>query len=643
MNALFSKDIHFRYQKGFIILHKPFFFVVQTVVSVLLGALFAMQSLPAQVQTSVLAFPKAHYAVHLDDKPTSLLTVIELAGRLYTEPVALATALDCELRSEGVLAVLLTPSHVLAFAVDAHVVAVQAANSDTVSLTQMLHPVALQGGRLYLPLDDVLRLLADNGVYEVDERDADVYLHSNTFIPPPQIPSKEVSKNDPSTEQKAPTTKPFRKPTRNLYILPDDVKRRDMDSLPQKTSHVNPFPCTKDITIRTFANVHICGQGVETPCSISLDATRGFNPLPRLFAKVLTAPFYSAKRWSSTLLISRLLTQAANAQTASAQAAKKKTAIPSKSKSPEKPATPHQSAHSDNDFASAKKKWALDVIVLDAGHGGKDGGTIGFGKTKEKDVALGIVKKLGAMLKKELHGTKIVYTRTDDTFVELDRRGQIANENGGKLFISVHCNSTPKKPSKANGFEVYILRPGRNDDAVRVAEMENAVIKLEDNPKRYKPLTDEQFIVVSMAQSAFVKYSDMAAAMISAEVKKLHEIGIRGVNQAGFLVLVGASMPNMLIETGFLSNKKDEKLLKSERGQTQMASAICRAIKAYRSRYEAQIKGQAKADNTPSPLPEKKAGVASKTVVAPKPHTSSPHTTKASSSVTTKASKVSHK
>jgi N-acetylmuramoyl-L-alanine amidase len=247
------------------------------------------------------------------------------------------------------------------------------------------------------------------------------------------------------------------------------------------------------------------------------------------------------------------------------------------------------------------------------------------------------------MLKKELHGTKIVYTRTDDTFVELDRRGQIANENGGKLFISVHCNSTPKKPSKANGFEVYILRPGRNDDAVRVAEMENAVIKLEDNPKRYKPLTDEQFIVVSMAQSAFVKYSDMAAAMISAEVKKLHEIGIRGVNQAGFLVLVGASMPNMLIETGFLSNKKDEKLLKSERGQTQMASAICRAIKAYRNRYEAQIKGQAKADNTPSLVPEKKAGVASKAVVAPKPHTSSPHTTKASSSVTTKASKVSHK
>jgi N-acetylmuramoyl-L-alanine amidase len=660
MNVLFSKDIHFRYQKGFIILHKPFFFAAQIVVSVLLGVLFAMQSLPAQVPTSAFAFPKAHYAVHLDDKPTSLLTVIELAGRLYTEPVALATALDCELRSEGVLSVLLTPSHVLAFAVDAHVVAVQAANSDTVSLTQMLHPVALQGGRLYLPLDDVLRLLADTGVYEVDERDADVYLRSNTFIPPPQVPSKEVSKNDPSAEQKAPATKPFRKPTRNLYILPDDVKRRDMDSLPQKTSHVSPFPCTNDCDIRqnfinslnpSFGGTDILVCESSKPEYYAQDAQ---NNAPNLTDKNVCATkkrfsscvmdkdaavsLHSAKRWASTLLLSRLLTRAAN----TTQAAKKKTATLSKSKSPEKSAQPHQNAHSDNDFASAKKKWALDVIVLDAGHGGKDGGTIGFGKTKEKDVALGIVKKLGAMLKKELHGTKIVYTRTDDTFVELDRRGQIANENGGKLFISVHCNSTPKKPSKANGFEVYILRPGRNDDAVRVAEMENAVIKLEDNPKRYKPLTDEQFIVVSMAQSAFVKYSDMAAAMISAEVKKLHEIGIRGVNQAGFLVLVGASMPNMLIETGFLSNKKDEKLLKSERGQMQMASAICRAIKAYRNRYEAQIKGQAKADNIPSPVPEKKKS-ASSTAVAPKSPTLPQRMPKPSSSAITKSSKVHHK
>lgn len=530
----------------------------------------------AQVLKEDAGFLTTRYTVYLDDKPASVLTVVELAGRMYVEPLALATALDCELRSEGTLTVLLLPSHVLAFAVDAHVVAVQAANSNAVSLTQMLHPVALQSGRIYLPFDDVLRLLADNGVYDVDERESDVYLHSTGYSPPEQTTTaaKEVSseqvkkespneishdtvKNDTSTEQKAPTTKPFRKPTRNLYILPNDVKRREMDSLPQKSSR---------LLFRRHKESFV---------------------------------FVPAKHWMSALLLSRFLTQAVKKKPAilpaSHTTSTEKSKIAGTEKSRSKSA---HNTHSDNDFASAKKKWALDVIVLDAGHGGKDAGTIGFGKTKEKDVALGIVKKLGTMLKKELHGTKIVYTRTDDTFVELDRRGQIANENGGKLFISVHCNSTPKKPSKANGFEVYILRPGRNDDAVRVAEMENAVIKLEDNPKRYKPLTDEQFIVVSMAQSAFVKYSDMAAAMISAEVKKLREIGIRGVNQAGFLVLVGASMPNMLIETGFLSNKNDEKFLKSERGQTRMASAICRAIKAYRARYEAQINTQGTTQRT---------------------------------------------
>ena len=519
------------------------------------------QSIQAQYFPDELPFPQAHFAVYLDAKPSRILTVVELSGRLYTEPLALAEALDCQLRAEGAVSVLLLPSHVLAFAVDAHCVAVQAANSDTVSLTQMLHPVALQSGRILLPFDDILRLLADNGVFEVDERDADIFLKSYGEIAPnaySQAPPESIPMGLPpakpvqsSAEQPSLAPKPFRKPTRNLYILPNDVKRREMDSLPEKTS---------------------------------------LAPLPNL-----------PQRLATTTLIARLFAQTSSKKNIESHQEKKTV------KSSTTTAASSTTTHGDNDFTSAKKKWALDVIVLDAGHGGKDAGTIGFGKTKEKDVALGIVKKLGALLKKELPGTKIIYTRTDDTFVELDRRGQIANENGGKLFISIHCNSTPKKPSKANGFEVYILRPGRNDDAVRVAEMENAVIKLEDNPKRYKPLTDEQFIVVSMAQSAFVKYSDMVAGMINAEVKKLREIGTRGVNQAGFLVLVGASMPNMLIETGFLSNKKDEKFLKSERGQTQMASAICRAIKAYRVRYEAQIKGQATSDRTTPTSPKPSA------------------------------------
>ena len=91
---------------------------------------------------------------------------------------------------------------------------------------------------------------------------------------------------------------------------------------------------------------------------------------------------------------------------------------------------------------------------------------------------------------------KVVYTRKHDTFIELYKRGKIANDNNGKLFISIHCNSTPKKNSEANGFEVYLLRPGKTQDAIEIAEMENAVIQYEADPKRYQKLTDENFILV---------------------------------------------------------------------------------------------------------------------------------------------------
>ncbi|HZV13047.1 MAG TPA: N-acetylmuramoyl-L-alanine amidase, partial [Candidatus Kapabacteria bacterium] len=126
---------------------------------------------------------------------------------------------------------------------------------------------------------------------------------------------------------------------------------------------------------------------------------------------------------------------------------------------------------------TAHDKWKLDVIVLDAGHGGKDPGAQGVYGTNEKDVALGVVLKLGKLL--ENAGFKVVYTRKTDTFVELSRRGQIANEAKGKLFICIHCNSMPTKPNPANGIESYILRPGKTETAARVAARENSVVKLE--------------------------------------------------------------------------------------------------------------------------------------------------------------------
>jgi N-acetylmuramoyl-L-alanine amidase len=239
------------------------------------------------------------------------------------------------------------------------------------------------------------------------------------------------------------------------------------------------------------------------------------------------------------------------------------------------------------DLENQRKRWKLDVIVLDAGHGGKDYGALGVTKVKEKDITLGITLKLGKLLEKNVKSTKIVYTRKDDTFIELHRRGQIANEADGKLFISIHCNSLRRKPSPTRGFEVYLLRPGRTEEAVEIAERENAVIELEEGyEQRYQKLTDENFILVTMAQSAHVKASEAFADAAQEELKARTGIPNRGVRQAGFLVLVGASMPNVLVETAYLSNRDDEKFLKSEAGQNKIADALFQAIKKYKEEYE---------------------------------------------------------
>lgn len=235
------------------------------------------------------------------------------------------------------------------------------------------------------------------------------------------------------------------------------------------------------------------------------------------------------------------------------------------------------------------KKWNFNVIVLDAGHGGKDPGTIGIGKIKEKNINLAIVKKLGKLIETKMKDVKVVYTRNNDRFVELYKRGKIANEHHGNLFISVHCNSMPKKPSKTRGFEVYLLRPGRTKEAINIAEFENSVISLEDDPSRYKKLNDENFILVSMAHSSNMRYSESFADMLNTEWIKGVAIPSRGIKQAGFYVLVGAAMPAVLIETGYLSNKKDARYLNSKSGQQKIAETIFKGIVKYKRYYENSI------------------------------------------------------
>ncbi len=237
-----------------------------------------------------------------------------------------------------------------------------------------------------------------------------------------------------------------------------------------------------------------------------------------------------------------------------------------------------------------RKRWALDCIVLDAGHGGHDPGAIGVAGTREKVITLGIATRLGALVEGGMPGVKVVYTRKDDRFIELYRRGQIANAAQGKLFISIHCNSTEQKPSTAHGFEVYLLRPGRTEEAVRIAEVENAVVKKEkDYEKRYQKLTDEAFIIISMAQSAYMKHSERFAELLHLAAKRSPKLASKGVKQAGFYVLVGASMPSVLVEAGFLSNRKEEAFLASKAGQDHLAQLIYDAIVVFAKEYEKSL------------------------------------------------------
>tara|TARA_Y100000996_G_scaffold308198_1_gene244929 strand:- start:1625 stop:3118 length:1494 start_codon:yes stop_codon:yes gene_type:complete len=227
-----------------------------------------------------------------------------------------------------------------------------------------------------------------------------------------------------------------------------------------------------------------------------------------------------------------------------------------------------------------KDRWKLDTIVLDAGHGGKDPGTLGRRGTKEKDIALDITKRIGLLLEKNTK-LKVIYTRREDVFIPIWERTKIANEANGKMFLSIHLNGNPNKT--AYGFETYLLRPGKTEDAIEVAHRENEVIKLEDRSEnKYRDLSGENLIIATMAQSVYMKESEELAAMIQEEMGKKVKSKNRGVKQAGFHVLIDASMPNVLIEAGFLTNANEERNLRKSNYRQIIANSIYRAIVKFR-------------------------------------------------------------
>ena len=230
------------------------------------------------------------------------------------------------------------------------------------------------------------------------------------------------------------------------------------------------------------------------------------------------------------------------------------------------------------DLKKEKNKWKFDTIVIDPGHGGKDPGAIGYRGTKEKDIALDVAKRLEKKISKNMN-VKIILTRDEDIFLKLGERTRFANENNGDLFISIHANAAEDR--RASGFETFLIGPNRNEAAVRVAARENAVLELEDG--NITKLTDEALIQATIAQAGFASFSEKFAALVQEEMGKRIQSKNRGVKQAGFYVLMGASMPNVLIELGFISNPSEEKKLKSSQYKDALATSIYRAIEKYQN------------------------------------------------------------
>ena len=237
-------------------------------------------------------------------------------------------------------------------------------------------------------------------------------------------------------------------------------------------------------------------------------------------------------------------------------------------------------------FSQAFVQAQVRRVVIDAGHGGKDPGAVGS-FSKEKDVVLAIALKLGELIEKQNPDVKVVYTRKTDEFLELYQRANIANKAKADLFLSIHANSTTKKDP--NGLEFFVLGPHKNDDNLEVAKKENAVVKFESNVAEnygFDPNSPDGHIMMTMKQSLYLDNSIQLAKKIEGEFIGDASQAMRGVKQAGFVVLYQTAMPSCLIEVGFISNPKEEEYISSDAGQDAIASKIAKAFSVYKNKYE---------------------------------------------------------
>ena len=258
---------------------------------------------------------------------------------------------------------------------------------------------------------------------------------------------------------------------------------------------------------------------------------------------------------------------------------------------------------------SGPKPW---TVVIDPGHGDHDPGCVASdGKTFEKDIALDVAKRLGEKIER-IKGTKVVLTRTDDTFLALSKRSDIANSNNADLFISVHVNAQDKG-SAATGFSIHCLGPssrkGRDtfNENFNICKRENAVISLESDYKTsyqgFDPNDPASYMIFSLMQNSNLSLSLQFADDVDTAMRKYSSITTsRGISQDPFLVLVRASMPAVLFEMGFITNSKDFEAMTSEEGRDKIAEGLYQAVRVYKARTD----GEAVVEEKPKPEGQQK-------------------------------------
>ena len=258
-------------------------------------------------------------------------------------------------------------------------------------------------------------------------------------------------------------------------------------------------------------------------------------------------------------------------------------------------------------FTAAADGVRLKTVVSDPGHGGHDAGAISLdGKLMEKNVVLDVATRLGDRIKKDYPGVKVIYTRSKDVFIPLDKRADIANKNHADLFISIHCNSVPKTSKAPSGSETFVMGMNKNAANMEVCKRENSVILMEDDYSTkyqgFDPNDTESYIFFNLMQNAYFEQSLIFAELCQKELHKGPIPTNRGIKQGGLLVLWRTTMPSVLVELGFITNANDRATMSAPAKREQLAGCLFSAFEQFKKQYEGGT--ESKPEIMPDPEPD---------------------------------------